>query len=237
MTDIAATNEAEVVDAVRAARDWKSPLNIVGARTKRNFGRAVASWGTGLDLSGLRGVIAYEPDELTLTVKPGTPVAEINALLAEKNQWLGFEPADWGQMLSAAAGRGTIGGAIAADTSGSAAVRYGRARDSLLGIRAVNGLGEAYKAGGKVVKNVTGFDLPLRQWQGRDHQSGRPRDQECDRLRSAQADVRRDGHAWSAHGDDAAGVSEAGIFRRADYSRCCARRRFRGAPPCVVEPA
>ena len=160
MTDITATTEAEVIDAVRGARDWKSPLNIVGARTKRNLGRAVASWGTVLDLSGLRGIIAYEPDELTLTVKPGTPVAEINTLLAEKNQRLGFEPADWGPLLDASANQGTIGGAIAADVSGSAAVRYGRARDSLLGIRAVNGLGEAYKAGGKVVKNVTGFDLP-----------------------------------------------------------------------------
>jgi glycolate oxidase FAD binding subunit len=160
MTDIAATSEAEVVEAVRAARDWKSPLNIVGARTKRNLGRAVASWGTVLDLSGLKGIVSYEPEELILTVKPGTPVAEIEQVLAAKNQRLGFDPADWGPLLGAKANVATIGGVIAADASGSAAVRYGRARDHLLGFRAVNGLGEAYKAGGKVVKNVTGFDLP-----------------------------------------------------------------------------
>jgi glycolate oxidase FAD binding subunit len=160
MTDLAATTEAEVVDAVRAARDWKSPLNIVGNRTKRAFGRAVAGWGTVLDLSGLSGVIAYEPEELILSVRPGTLVTEVEALLATKNQRLGFDPADWGPLLGAPANRGTIGGAIAADVAGSGAVRHGRVRDHLLGFRAVNGLGEAYKAGGRVVKNVTGFDLP-----------------------------------------------------------------------------
>jgi glycolate oxidase FAD binding subunit len=160
MTDIAASTEAEVVEAVRGAREWKSPLNIVGAGTKRNLGRAVASWGTVLDLSGLTGIVAYEPEELILTVKPGTPVAEIEALLAARNQRLGFDPADWGPMLGAKTNAATIGGVMAADACGAAAVRYGRARDHLLGFRAVNGLGEAYKAGGKVVKNVTGFDLP-----------------------------------------------------------------------------
>jgi glycolate oxidase FAD binding subunit len=160
MTDIAAHSEADVVEAVRAAREWKSPLNIVGARTKRAFGRAAASWGTVLDLSGLSGVVVYEPEELILTVRPGTPIAEIEALLAAKNQHLGFDPADWGPLFGAPAGAGTIGGAIAADVAGSGAVRHGRVRDHLLGFHAVNGLGEAYKAGGRVVKNVTGFDLP-----------------------------------------------------------------------------
>lgn len=159
MTDIAAHSEADVVEAVGAAREWKSPLNIVGARTKRNLGRATASWGTVLDLSALKGIVAYEPDELILTVLPGTPVAEIDALLAAKHQRLGFDPADWGALFNCKAGSATIGGVVASDACGSAAVRYGRARDSLLGFRAVNGFGEAYKAGGKVVKNVTGFDL------------------------------------------------------------------------------
>lgn len=160
MTDIAANSEAEVVEAVRVAREWKSPLNIVGAGTKRNLGRATASWGSVLDLSGLKGIVAYEPEELILTVQPGTPVAEIEALLAAKNQRLGFDPADWGPMLGSKPNVATIGGVMAADACDAAAVRFGRARDHLLGFRAVNGLGEAYKAGGKVVKNVTGFDLP-----------------------------------------------------------------------------
>jgi glycolate oxidase FAD binding subunit len=156
---IAARNEADVIDAVRDAHERRRTLEIVGAGTKRAFGRA-ASCDDVLDLSGLNGVVAYEPEELILTVKAGTPVAEITALLESRNQRLGFEPADWGPLLGASAGKATIGGVLSADASGSAAVRYGRARDSLLGYRAVNGLGEAYKAGGKVVKNVTGFDLP-----------------------------------------------------------------------------
>jgi glycolate oxidase FAD binding subunit len=95
-----------------------------------------------------------------LTVLPGTPVAEIIALLDSKNQRLGFDPADWGPLLGANANGATIGGVLSADACGAAAVRFGRARDSLLGFRAVNGLAEGYKAGGRVVKNVTGFDLP-----------------------------------------------------------------------------
>src|SRR5262249_26034183 len=94
------------------------------------------------------------------TARPGTKVTEIVELLAAHNQQLGFDPPDWGPLFGAAPGRGTIGGAVAADLCGSRALRFGRARDHLLGFRAVNGLGEAYKAGGKVVKNVTGFDLP-----------------------------------------------------------------------------
>jgi glycolate oxidase FAD binding subunit len=160
MTDLTANTEAEVVEIVRSAREWKSPLNIVGARTKRAFGRAVANWGTALDLSGLKGVVSYEPEELLLTVLPGTPVVDINALLAANNQRLGFEPADWGPLLGAPANKATIGGVISANANGPAAIRFGRARDHLLGFRAVNGFGEAYKGGGKVVKNVTGFDLP-----------------------------------------------------------------------------
>jgi glycolate oxidase FAD binding subunit len=113
-----------------------------------------------LHVSGLSGVISYEPEELLLTVLPGTSILEINELLAANNQRLGFEPADWGPLFGGQKNRATIGGVISADTCGSASVRYGRVRDHLLGFRAVNGFGEAYKGGGKVVKNVTGFDLP-----------------------------------------------------------------------------
>ncbi|MGH6871119.1 MAG: FAD-binding protein, partial [Rhizomicrobium sp.] len=155
---IRATSESDVIDAVRAARAARTTLEIVGAGTKRGFGRKTVTNDT-LDLSGLCGVVAYEPAEMILTVWPGTPVAEIRDLLAAHDQQLGFDPPDWGPLFGAGANRGTIGGAIAADVCGSRAVRYGRARDHLLGYRAVNGLGEAYKAGGKVVKNVTGFDL------------------------------------------------------------------------------
>ncbi len=142
------------------ARAWKSPLEIVGAGTKQAFGRAVVTMGSVLDVSGLRGILSYEPNELILTAAPGTPVAEIAAALAEKGQRLGFDPPDWGPLLGAAPGLGTIGGAIACDANGPARVRLGAVRDQLLGFRGVNGFGEAFKAGGKVVKNVTGFDVP-----------------------------------------------------------------------------
>jgi glycolate oxidase FAD binding subunit len=156
---IFAQTEADVIDAVQAARARSRSLEIVGAGTKRAYGRPTACDDV-LDVSALRGIVKYEPAELILTVLPGTPVAEITTLLESKNQRLGFEPPDWGPLLGMAADDATIGGVLSADVNGAAAIRYGRARDSLLGVRAVNGLGEAYKAGGKVVKNVTGFDLP-----------------------------------------------------------------------------
>lgn len=155
-----ASSEDEIVDAVMTAREWQSPLEIVAGGTKRNFGRAVVTMGSVLDVSGLRGIIAYEPEELILTAAPGTPVVEIEAALAERGQRLGFDAPDWGPLLGETAGSGTIGGAISSDACGAARVRYGAARDHLLGIRGVNGHGEAFKGGGKVVKNVTGFDVP-----------------------------------------------------------------------------
>lgn len=155
-----ASNENEIVDAVMTAREWRSPLEIVAGGSKRNYGRAVTTMGSVLDVSGLSGIITYEPEELILTAAPATPLAEIEAVLAEKSQRLGFEPGDWGPLLGESGGLATIGGAICADTNGPARVKFGAARDHLLGFRAVNGLGEAFKAGGKVVKNVTGFDLP-----------------------------------------------------------------------------
>jgi glycolate oxidase FAD binding subunit len=159
MADISVRSEAEVVDAVCEARERRHTLEIVGAGTKRAFGRPMQCDDI-LDVSALSGIVSYQPEELLLTALPGTPVTEINELLAANGQRLGFDPGDWGPLLGAPANSGTIGGAISADVCGSAAVRYGRARDQLLGYRAVNGFGEAYKAGGKVVKNVTGFDLP-----------------------------------------------------------------------------
>jgi glycolate oxidase FAD binding subunit len=153
-----AASEAEVVDIVRDARVRRTSLEIVGGGTRRAFGRPVACDAV-LNVSPLSGIVTYEPEELILTVKPGTPLTEIDALLAAKGQRLGFDPHDWSALLGST-GASTIGGAISCNADGSAAVRYGRARDHLLGFRAVNGFGEAYKAGGRVVKNVTGFDIP-----------------------------------------------------------------------------
>ncbi|HEX3943094.1 MAG TPA: FAD-binding protein [Rhizomicrobium sp.] len=159
MATFRVSGEADVMEVVRAARESKRTLEIIGHGTKRGFGRPVECDDI-LDLSGLSGIVKYEPDEMIITARAGTPVAEIEATLAERNQRLGFEPPDWSSLLYAYYKPASMGGVLSADANGSAAIRYGRCRDHLLGFRAVNGFGEAYKGGAKVVKNVTGFDLP-----------------------------------------------------------------------------
>ncbi len=157
------TNEDQVVDFVRAARADKVPFEIVAGGTRRAVGKPLLDSKGGdlpmLDVSGLSGVVKYEPAELIITAQPGTPLAEIKAVLAQKNQRLGFDPADWSRLLGSN-GVATLAGAASSDASGSGKLRHGGARDSLLGFRAVNGLGESFRGGAKVVKNVTGFDLP-----------------------------------------------------------------------------
>jgi glycolate oxidase FAD binding subunit len=112
-----------------------------------------------LDLSALTGVSLYEPEELVLSAKAGTPVAEVEKLLAEHNQEFAFEPMDYGTLLGLEPGRGTLGGVFAANLSGPRRIKMGAARDHVLGIRAVTGRGDLVKSGGRVVKNVTGYDL------------------------------------------------------------------------------
>jgi glycolate oxidase FAD binding subunit len=156
-------SELELVDFVRAAHDARSPFEIVAGATRRAVGRPMSDANGGeleiLDVSGLSGIVKYEPEELIITVAPATPLSEINATLAERGQRLGFDPADWSALLKSN-GVATLGGAVSCDASGSGRLRHGGARDSLLGFRAVNGLGESFRGGAKVVKNVTGFDLP-----------------------------------------------------------------------------
>ena len=152
-------SEKDIIEKVADARAKKRALEIVGGGTKRGFGRPVTAH-EAIDVSKLSGVLLYEPEELVLTVSAGTRIAEIEAALAERGQRLGFDPADWGPLYGAPQGQATIGGVLSADACGSARARYGAARDHLLGYRAINGFAEAYKAGGRVVKNVTGFDLP-----------------------------------------------------------------------------
>jgi len=149
---------SQVIDFVRAARADKAAFEIVAGGTRRGVGRPLNDLPP-LDVSGLSGILKYEPEELILTAAPATPLTEINAVLAEKNQRLGFDPADWSKLLKSN-GVATLAGAASCDASGSGKLRHGGARDSLLGFQAVNGLGESFRGGSKVVKNVTGFDLP-----------------------------------------------------------------------------
>jgi len=153
-----ADSPAQVVEFVRGARAGKTPFEIVAGGTRRNVGAPLRDLPL-LDVSGLSGILKYEPEELIVTAQPATPLAEIAAVLAEKNQRLGFDPADWSKLLKSN-GVATLAGAASCDASGSGRLRHGGPRDSLLGFAAVNGLGESFRGGSKVVKNVTGFDLP-----------------------------------------------------------------------------
>src|SRR5215467_110592 len=147
---------------VEAALQWAlaegRALELIGQGSKRAIGRPAQTDIT-LDLSGLSGVTLYEPEELVLSAKAGTPLAEVEALVASKGQQLAFEPMDYGPILGGPVGRGTIGGALAANLSGPRRIKAGAARDHLLGFSAVSGRGEIFKSGGRVVKNVTGYDL------------------------------------------------------------------------------
>ncbi|MGA8613505.1 MAG: FAD-binding protein [Xanthobacteraceae bacterium] len=148
----------EVEEAIRWALAGGKALEVVGCGTKRAIGRA-AQWDATLDLSGLSGITLYEPEELVLSAKAGTPLAEIEARVAASKQELAFEPMDYGVVLGTLVGAGSIGGVIAANLSGPRRIKAGAARDHFLGVNAVSGRGETFKSGGRVVKNVTGYDL------------------------------------------------------------------------------
>src|SRR4051812_46661094 len=111
-----------------------------------------------LELSALNAVTAYEPTELIITVQAGAPLADVQSLIDSKNQQFAFEPVDTSALLGIS-GAGTIGGMIGAGLAGPRRIKAGGARDHLLGAHAVSGFGDSFKTGGRVVKNVTGYDL------------------------------------------------------------------------------
>lgn len=159
MTDVLKPRDTkEVEEAVRWALGNDRALELVGQGSKRALGRPSQTDIT-LDLSALSGVTLYEPAELVLSAKAGTPLSEIEALLDKNNQQLDFEPMDYGPLLGGATGQGTLGGAIATNLSGPRRIKAGAARDHFLGVTAVTGRAETIKSGGRVVKNVTGYDM------------------------------------------------------------------------------
>lgn len=144
------TSEAGLADMVAGA---DAPFWITGGGT-----RGVSGAGRVLSLAGLNGVELYEPGALTIVVKAGTPLAEVEAVLAAENQRLAFEPMDHRGLLGTD-GEPTIGGVVAANASGPRRVQVGACRDFLLGVRFVDGMGRVIRNGGRVMKNVTGYDL------------------------------------------------------------------------------
>jgi len=158
MTTFSPSAPEDVLSTVQWAAAEELPLEIVGHGSKRGIGRPVDAPHT-LDLSRLVGVTLYEPAELVLSARAGTALSEIRRLLAANHQELAFEPIDYGPLLGGVPEKGTIGGALAANLSGPRRIKAGAARDHVLGVEAVSGRGEAFKSGGRVVKNVTGYDL------------------------------------------------------------------------------
>src|SRR3954469_26005381 len=148
----------ELRDAVAEALAAEEPLEVVAGGSKRALGRPLQTPHT-LDLSRLAGIRDYARSELVLTAGAATPLAEIERVLAENRQMLGFEPPGWCGLLGVEEASPTLGGVLACNLSGPRRIKAGAARDHLLGFRGVSGRGEVFKAGGKVVKNVTGYDL------------------------------------------------------------------------------
>ena len=149
---------AQVEAAVAWAMAKQVPLEIIGAGSKQALGRPVMAE-QALDLSAMAEIALYEPEELVISAGPATPMAEIERQLDEHHQQLAFEPPDWGPLLGRPASAGTIAGAVACNLSGSRRIQAGAARDHVLGVHGVSGRGEIFKTGGRVVKNVTGYDL------------------------------------------------------------------------------
>ncbi len=144
-------------DIASIVRDTLGTLDIIGTGTRRGYGRPVVADAV-LDTSRLAGIIDYDHAELVLTALPGTTLSEIDAAVAERGQCLAFEPPAVGALYGT--GAGTLGGALAMGLAGPRRPAAGSARDHFLGFEAVNGSGEIFRAGGKVIKNVTGYDLP-----------------------------------------------------------------------------
>jgi glycolate oxidase FAD binding subunit len=149
----------DVIDAVQQAIAAGRHLEIRGGGSKASFG-APDRRADLLDMTAFGSVIDYDPAELVLTAGAGAPLSMIQALVASENQMLAFEPFDHGVIYGRPTGAATIGGVLAAGVAGSRRVSAGAARDHLLGFKGVSGQGEAFVAGAKVVKNVTGYDLP-----------------------------------------------------------------------------
>jgi glycolate oxidase FAD binding subunit len=152
------TDERELVDIVATALARDEALEIIAGGSKRGLGRPPQTPHT-LDVSDFSGIRIYEPEELVITAGAATPLAEIESALERSGQMLAFEPPDWRKILAAEAASPTLGGTIACNLGGPRRIKYGAARDHFLGFRGVSGRGEAFKAGGRVVKNVTGYDL------------------------------------------------------------------------------
>ena len=159
---LAPRDSKELQQVVEWALNAGVTLDVRGGGSKLALGMPM-SCDQVLDLSGLTGIVDYAPEELVVTLRAGTPLREVEVLLAQRHQMLAFEPPDLGPLLGREPGPGEMGGtlvgALMGNFAGPRRLSAGAARDHLLGFSGVNGRGEAFKSGGRVMKNVTGYDL------------------------------------------------------------------------------
>src|SRR5690606_28010343 len=161
MTTFLPFTPEDVAAAVQWAVSEEASVEIIGHGSKRGIGLPLQCEHR-MDLSALSGVTLYEPEQLVMSAGAGAPLAYIEKLLAEKGQEFAFEPMDCSRLLNhdtKGGKRGTIGGAIGSNLSGPRRLKAGAARDHILGVNVVSGRAETFKSGGRVVKNVTGYDL------------------------------------------------------------------------------
>jgi glycolate oxidase FAD binding subunit len=151
-------DERELARVLNEARIAGTPLEVTGGGSKQRIGRPIQT-AASVCTKAMRGITLYEPTEMVMAARAGTPLAQVETALADRGQMLAFEPVDYGPLLGGEAAQATIGGIFAANVSGCRRVALGAARDHLLGVRGVNGRGEIFKNGGRVMKNVTGYDL------------------------------------------------------------------------------
>jgi glycolate oxidase FAD binding subunit len=158
ITNMRPVDEREFSRVLAEASATQTPLEVIGNGSKQRVGSPMQTAAT-VSAKALRGVTLYEPNEMVMSARAGTPLKQIEGDLAGRGQMLAFEPVELGPLIGAEADQATIGGVFATNISGARRISAGAARDHLLGVRAVNGRGEVFKSGGRVMKNVTGVDL------------------------------------------------------------------------------
>jgi glycolate oxidase FAD binding subunit len=151
-------DEREFSRVLAEATATNTPVEITGGTSKRDIGRPV-NVAHSVSTKSLRGITLYEPNEMVMSARAGTSLSQVEEALAQRNQMLTFEPVELAPLSGGEPGAATIAGIFATNISGSRRIRVGAARDHLLGLRGVNGRGEVFKSGGRVMKNVTGYDL------------------------------------------------------------------------------
>lgn len=158
MQTLRPTDAAQAAQAVADAAAAGTSLEVRAGGSKQAYGHPGAADAV-LDVSALAGIRLYEPEELVISAGAATPLAEVEAVLAKAGQHLAFEPPNYGAILGPRDAAATLGGILACNLSGPRRIAAGAARDHFLGVSAISGTGEPFKSGGRVVKNVTGYDL------------------------------------------------------------------------------